>query len=648
MTIGWLHGDSRMGFSRYLPPPPKTYKIPLAALPDEQDVRRVLQRQYHRPRGESWAESSRRIAGMNKKQICREVSDGGITPSQAKRRRQCTPPNSRLHKKHRRNCHHHACPWCRYRLLLATFRAVYHKVVQPEREAREKKGRARTGARNRLVSCRVKITTSKEVSIQSTLAAIVREQLVRKIQRAGEITDGLAITSINDLKSKSVITVSVLGISQKPVQHRQPEVQVSLDPRIAVTRLVPPGTPVDTAVALCERVPDIVVETDWKAAIKGHDCPVFGTTSLLRLLAPMMPRVRDATGIRCKRFQPLGTWRAYLQSRMEMPEPIIYERFRPQVVEVPVEAGDLGVEAEKRRIESSLAKLRGLANSRVDIPQALSSPEEDFSASFRYAFGARAGLSGIASQFHDRAVQELRLNKDRLDAMTDLLPQSFVQEVYDSMGAWRDDPTVRQTRLYVRDKWYHCGSAVDRRHDHLTQAVLRGLMRFCGRELGLDKMLVGMVMSLAVHHQRDLWRTAENPHGYFDLNDYVLPRMEFPRSLVPVWLSDCADEPLAGVAGYIPPPKDGGPSWDRITGWLDDHNDPNAAFVVRPPGHARGLAVIHQDAGAVDRGSAKRIGRTKFFIQDFDSYMSFCWENWDARPQCESDLFAWLDWKPVQ
>ncbi|MBU0717690.1 MAG: hypothetical protein KJ749_05525, partial [Planctomycetes bacterium] len=590
-------------------------------------------------RGETWADSSCRIAAMNKKQIHRELRDGVITAAQAKRRLRCTPPNSRLHKHYRRSCHHHGCPWCRYRMLLATFRGLHHHVVEPERRARGRKGRARTGMRNRLVLCQVKITTPREVSIESTVRSVVDEQLLRKIQRAGGIHAGLATTSINDLTSTTVVTVSVLGISQEPVHHLQPDVCVSLDARVAAPRMTPPGLTVDDAVAFCEALPDISVETTWQAAVRGHDCPLFGPASLLRLLAPTMPRTKDATGIRAKRFQPLGTWKKLLGSRMAMPGPIIYQRFRPHVVEVPVKLDRNQLEMERNGLQSQLAKMEGLVHTGADIAEAVSSPEEDFSASFRYAFAVRAGLPDIASQFRDQACRELRQNKDRLDAMKPLLPEDFVRDVYDAMGKWRDDPEVRQTRRYWRVKWHKDPSALARRHDQLVRAILRGVMRLCGRKLGFDKELVNMAIGWTVNEQRAYWMNDDNPNGYFDLNDVVLPRLRFPRRLLTASIARCLDEPLAAVDGYLPPPEVGGPLWGQITDRLDVHHDPEVAFVIRPPGRTREVAVIHQDADATAFGKANRIGRSQYFIQSCDNYLEFCWEIWKNRPDDKSDLF---------
>ncbi len=356
-----------MGFAKavYTPSRPRKYELAYAALPDEQAVRGVIQRQYHRPQSESWADSSCRIAAMNKKQIRQELEAGLITPGQARRRRCCTPPSARLHKEDRRVCRHHGCPWCRYRTLLATFRALHHNVVQPEQQARFRKGRARTGMRNRLVLCQVKFTTPKNVSIQSTLDTIIREQLVRKIQRAGGIRDGLATTSISDLRSKNVITVSVLGISQKAVQHLHPDVCASLHPRSAVTRLIPPRASVSAGIAICNALPDISVETVWKAAVRGHDCPVFGPASLFRLLAATMPRTRDATGIRLKRFQPLGAWKQFLRRRMPMPRPIFYPCRRSQDAKHPLHAATERVHkaAIRNLVRHTLGKL-GLGEDR--------------------------------------------------------------------------------------------------------------------------------------------------------------------------------------------------------------------------------------------------------------------------------------------
>lgn len=618
---------------------PRTYNLPFAAAPDEQAVRRVFQRQYHRPQNESWADTSCRIAAMNKNDIHNQLREGVITPNQAQRRLRCTPPNARLHKHVRRSCHHHGCPWCRYRTMLSTFRGLYHNVVVPEREARRLKGRARTGARNRLVFGQVRITTPKEVSIESTIRSIVDEQLVRKIQRAGGICDGMTTTCVNDLRSETVIIVSVLGMSEKAVQHIEPRVKSVLKPAAAMRTIVEARHTMADSKATIEDVPDINIETTWMASVRGYDCPVFGPYQLLRLLKLTMPKTKDATGIRLKRFQPLGTWRSFLKSKMAMPKPIIYRRFRPHVVEVELKRDECEKTDEVVFVQSQLTKIGGLCHSGANIPEALSSPEEDFSASFRYAFAVRSHLPDIASRFRDPALCELRLNKDRLDAMKELLPAEFVQEVHKSMGKWRDDPEVRQIRRYWRDRWYKSERAVDRRNDQLVRATLRGVMRLCGRKLGLDSDLANMAIGRTVNEQRKSWTNTSNPHGYFDLNDEVLPRMLFPRTLTPFWIADCIGEPLAAVDGYLPPPEIGGVLWGQITDELSAYNNPHVTFVLRPPGCTRDVAVIHQDSNAKVFGKATRIGDSRYFIQPLKNYLEHCWNIWEGRPTDKVDLF---------
>lgn len=132
------------------------------------------------------------------------------------------------------------------------------------------------------------------------LTAINRQEWVRKIQRAGELTDGVATKCVQVITRYACIAmrVSVLGLTERPVHLDQPQ------PRLG----------------------DLKVR--WSTKVESHDLPKLGPGPLLDLLNEANPfptfmlnpqlRVelaRAALSRQGKGIQPLGSWREVLTFR---------------------------------------------------------------------------------------------------------------------------------------------------------------------------------------------------------------------------------------------------------------------------------------------------------------------------------------------
>ncbi|MFH0980471.1 MAG: hypothetical protein V2A79_02900 [Planctomycetota bacterium] len=288
-------------------PPAKRNFVRFAAARDEQAVRRLLQRTHHRPKGEPWAKSILRIRAVHRRRIARWLAEGKIDDRIAKRLLGCTPPNSRLPKRNRRYCEHPSCPFCHCRRLLNVYRALWHGLCEPELERRRMSSRTRRGLRTRLALGVVAIDVAPDEAVEVRVRALLNDRVIRKMQRAGGIQDGIATIGIHHGKHGYAIRISVLGLSDRPVQHDQPQ-----GPRSG---------------GWCD--PSRQWNIEWRAAVSGHDAPKFGPKALLSLLAKALPAAVDDSGLHIKRLQPLGRCRPLMASRPGVfPRPIRYKSER--------------------------------------------------------------------------------------------------------------------------------------------------------------------------------------------------------------------------------------------------------------------------------------------------------------------------------
>lgn len=294
---------------------------------DEHEIRRQICRSLRKARvmpragDANWPDASRRLGRLLRQAVQRRRAAGLITPAQANRMLACTTPRSSLAPEQRRYCDAAWCPWCWYRRQLAMLREIWQHVAEPALQ-RRKNASKRQMPRERLAVgvVRVLLTPTGGVPLADSLNKLLGQRIIRKIQRAGRIRNGVAfVTTLPAAAGGCEVVISVLGITSSSVQLDQPQ------PRKAAWKIA------------------------WQAATaRGTlDTPRFGPAAVAGLLEIACPfpaaclsldadAAMEAIGYRMKRMQPLGTWRSFLRARpAEFPHPIRYLRRRtPEADEV--------------------------------------------------------------------------------------------------------------------------------------------------------------------------------------------------------------------------------------------------------------------------------------------------------------------------
>ncbi len=392
------------------------------------------------------------------RQIKRWQQDGTVKPAQAERLRTCNQTGSRWH------CDHVACPWCWFRRFLYLSRVLWQEAIEPalhERRAAPRRKKPRT----RLVVGVVTVTVDRPAEVGPRFNRLMRtDRVVRKIQRAGGVDDGIACTSVVPLRLGDGhigyrIRVGVLGLTDRAVQVENPQPPSSVDWRVEWTS------------GVRKRVPDV---------------PQLGPRVLMNLLAKAFPYPAEfldcglppesfipALSRSRERVRAFGAWREFIEARpSKFPPPCELPRLKP-----PIPSAEALRDAHGS-VESMLVRLQGCLRVGETLTGALEAGNTR--PSFRYAVLSRAGLHEAASLCQDDARNELLRDPALCEAMAALLPGDFVRMLKSESARDEMAAIERNWRFYNWD----CGNSVQLAH----YVSIQLLKRFGFGPRGIAKM----------------------------------------------------------------------------------------------------------------------------------------------------------------